>query len=90
MQEFLSNIANAVGMIGVIMILVAYLLSSMGRWAVTDIYYQLVNFIGAALILFSLYYHWNLASVVIEIAWLMISVYGMYRALKLPSPCKKT
>lgn len=81
MSAFLSSISNQVGILGVIMILIAYLLASMGRWAVTDLYYQLVNFIGAALILFSLYYHWNLASVVIEVAWLLISVYGIYRAL---------
>lgn len=79
MYEFLLAISDTVGIIGVILILIAYFLLSTGRWPSNYLWYQILNFIGAWLILFSLYFHWNLASVVIEIAWVAISMLGMYR-----------
>lgn len=81
MNDILLEIANPVGMVGVILILIAYFYLSNGKMAANSMTYQLLNFIGAWLILYSLYFHWNLSSVVIEIAWLVISVMGMYRAL---------
>jgi hypothetical protein len=82
MYEFMYNIANPVGMVGVVIILIAYYFLSIDRWKSTGMNYQLLNFIGAWLILFSLMFHWNLSSVVIEIAWLIISFIGMYRIVK--------
>ena len=38
--------------------------------------------IGASLILISLFYEWNFPSVVIEIFWVAISLYGMAKALR--------
>lgn len=81
MFEALPAIADVVGMLGVIAILIAYFLLSIGRWSSTSFSYQCINFTGAWLILFSLYFHWNLSSVVIEIAWVAISIIGMYRAI---------
>lgn len=81
MHEFLIKISDPVGLIGVIIILVAYLLLSIGRWDSVSLRFQVVNFLGAWLILFSLYFHWNLSSVVIEISWVIISFIGIYRAL---------
>jgi hypothetical protein len=83
MYEVLANIADWIGISGVIMILVAYFLLSTGRWIADSMIYQSLNFVGAWLILFSLYFHWNLSSVVIEIAWVTISLMGMYRARKI-------
>jgi len=42
--------------------------------------YSACNGIGALLILISLYYSFNLASFVIEIAWLAISAFGLWKA----------
>lgn len=81
MYELLLKISNPVGIIGVIFILIAYFFISQGRWRANSWRYQLFNFLGAWLILFSLYFHWNLASVLIEIAWLIISLMGMWRLL---------
>lgn len=80
MYEFLSAASDAIGLVGVVIILVAYFLLSTGRWAADKMSFQFLNFLGAWLILCSLYFHWNLSSVVIEIAWVGISVIGMYRA----------
>jgi O-antigen ligase len=83
MYDFLLAISDAVGLIGVVIILVAYFFLSTGKWAAEGMLYQFLNFFGAWLILFSLYFHWNLSSVVIEVAWIFISIIGMYRAKKL-------
>ena len=82
MIELLGSISNYVGITGVIMLLIAFLLLSTGRLSSHSLHYQWVNFLGAALILFSLYFHWNLSSVVIEIAWMIISVIGIFRILR--------
>lgn len=81
MYEKLMHLSDIVGMIGVTIILVAYFLLSIGRWSPATLSYQLINFVGAWLILFSLYFHWNLSSVVIEIAWAAISIVGMCRVV---------
>ncbi len=81
MNHLLYVLADPIGMIGVILILIAYLLLSTGRWMSNTMIYQLLNFIGAWLILYSLFFHWNLSSFVIEIAWVLISMIGIYRAM---------
>jgi hypothetical protein len=80
MHDILFAISDAVGILGVIFILTAYYHLSMGIWvAAKSMRFQIMNFVGAWLILFSLYFHWNTASVMIEIAWITISIGGMYR-----------
>lgn len=80
MYDIIAIISDVVGIVGVVLILSAYLLISTGKWTAVSMIFQSFNFIGAWFILFSLYFHWNLASVVIEIAWILISMLGMYRA----------
>ena len=48
--------------------------------------YSLLNGLGALLIMVSLIYNFNLSSFVIEIAWLMISAYGLWRWYRAGSP----
>ncbi len=88
MYELLLKISDPIGIIGVILILIAYYLLSVGRWVADSFIYQFLNFIGAWMILFSLYFHWNTASVLIEVAWIVISLIGMYRVFF--PPLKKT
>jgi hypothetical protein len=75
------ELSNPIGIIGVVIILIAYFLISTGRWRSDAFIFQLINFVGAWMILYSLYFHWNLSSVIIEIAWIIISMIGMYRIL---------
>ncbi len=77
------DFADVVGIVGVVMILIAYYFLSVGKWISDSMVYQVLNFLGAWLILFSLYFHWNLSSVVIEVAWIVISVMGMVRVVRL-------
>jgi len=79
MKDFLMYYSNHVGIIGVVLTLIAYYFLSVGKMSAESIIYSLLNFVGSWLILFSLMFHWNLSSVLIEIAWISISMIGIYR-----------
>jgi hypothetical protein len=74
------NIPDMIGMIGVILILIAYFKLNMNTTAANKMDYLLLNLIGAIFLLVSLYFKWNSASVLIEIAWVIISLIGIWRA----------
>lgn len=73
---------DAAGMVGVGLIVLAYLLLQTGRLAATAIAYSLLNAFGAALVLVSLAVEFNLSAFVMEAFWLLISLYGLARALR--------
>jgi hypothetical protein len=79
MIEFLSAISDIIGIIGVGIILISYFLLNTERMSSDNLTYPLSNFIGAALILVSLLFNFNLASVLMECAWILISLIGIYR-----------
>ncbi len=72
-------ISDVVGILGVGFILLAFLLLQLDKVTSSSMFYLLLNAVGALLLLFSLYYHWNLASVIIEFFWFFISCYGILR-----------
>lgn len=82
MYEMLLKIADPVGVVGVIILLAAYFAVSIERLSSKSIIYQIMNFIAGWLILFSLFFHWNTPSVIIEVSWVLISVLGMYRIIQ--------
>lgn len=67
------------GLAGVALVLVAFWLLQAGRVRGDALVYQLLNAAGAALILVSLLYDFNLSAFVIECAWVAISLYGIVR-----------
>lgn len=78
----MNYLVDAIGLLGVGVILGAYFLLQASRMKVTDLRYSILNGVGALLILYSLLYNWNTASVVIEIFWFSISVYGVMQRWK--------
>jgi len=72
---------DILGIGGVAIILMAYLLLQLEKLSVKDWRYSAVNGLGALLILISLFFSFNLASFIIEIAWLLISIFGLFKAL---------
>lgn len=76
------SLPDAIGMLGALLIVAAYFLLQTGRLAARSVAFSLVNGLGAAGILFSLVFDFNLAAFVIEFFWLVISGYGFVRALK--------
>ena len=76
-------IPNVVGITGVLLILLAYFRLQTGRVSATSIGFSMQNAAGSALILISLTFNFNLASFLIELSWLVISLFGAYRATSL-------
>ena len=72
---------DIIGTLGVGVIVITYLLLQLGRIKSDQLVYSLLNGVGAALILISLYYDFNLPSVVVEAFWLVISIFGIIRYL---------
>jgi hypothetical protein len=70
-----------VGNLGVAMMIFAYLLLQMGKLRINDLSYSLTNTLGAALVLISLLYSFNLSAFLVESFWLLISLYGLVRFL---------
>lgn len=79
MHDILLKLSDPVGITGVVLILIAYYYLSVGKWIADSMIFQSMNFLGAWFILFSLYFHWNTSSVLIEVAWIIISAVGMVR-----------
>ena len=79
--NWVSMLANVIGLIGVAMVLLAYFLLQIDRWCKNSLSYSVVNLVGSILIPFSLMVHFNLASVIIEVVWISVSSYGVWRAL---------
>ena len=72
---------DTIGLTGVFCVLLAYFLLQTHRIQMEDLRYSLLNCVGAALILVTLFFNFNLASFVIELCWLAISGYGLIRGL---------
>ena len=73
------SFADIVGTIGVLLIVFVYLLLQSDKLDPKGLSYSLTNTIGSVMILYSLMEHWNLASVVIEVFWILISLFGVWR-----------
>jgi paired small multidrug resistance pump len=67
------------GSVGVILIVAAYLLLQLERVGSSGLPYLLANAVGAALILLSLAYEFNLSAFLMEAFWLAISLLGLAR-----------
>jgi hypothetical protein len=67
------------GSAGVILIVGAYLMLQLEHSSSNDLPYLLANALGAALILLSLFVEFNLSAFLMELFWLAISVFGLYR-----------
>ena len=78
------ELSDIIGLIGVVLVLVAYLLLQMQRLQPEHISYLLMNCLGSVFILISLYYKWNLSAALVEIAWFAISAFGIVKAIQGP------
>ena len=71
-----------VGMLGTLMVLAAFFLLQAGRVSGTGIVYQLLNLFGAGGVLVSLLGQFNVSVFFLELAWILISAYGIARSFK--------
>jgi paired small multidrug resistance pump len=80
MQEsFLAIVLTAVGFAGVGLILLAFFLLHNGRFTASSTGYAIMNISGSTGILISLIVAFNWPSFVIQICWILISLYGLAR-----------
>ncbi len=80
MPEF--TFADSVGILGAAFIVMAYFFLQVGRLDSRSLTFSIANALGAAGIIFSLLYDFNLSALAIESFWLVISLYGVIRALQ--------
>lgn len=72
-------ISNIVGLAGVGLIISSFFLLQTEKFKPHSTGYLIFNLFGALMLLFSLFYNWNLASVIIECLWLVITIYGIIK-----------
>ncbi len=70
---------DALGNIGVFLIVVTYLLLQLQRLPSDGLWYSVLNAVGASLIIVSLLFDFNLSAFIIEAFWVLISLVGMVR-----------
>lgn len=70
---------DVVGTLGVALIIGSYLLVQIRRLSATGLPYTVLNTLGAAGILFSLYFDFNMSAFLVELFWLLISLLGLGR-----------
>lgn len=68
---------DIVGGAGVALIIGTYLLLQFERISSDSILYSILNALGAALIIVSLYFEFNFSAFVVEFFWLLISLFGI-------------
>jgi predicted membrane protein len=73
--------ANVIGILGSALIVFAYAYNVYAK-TVSAFVYNGTNLIGALLLTLSLMVHFNLASFLLEIVWIIIAVGGLWKAYR--------
>ena len=69
------------GNVGVVMMVIAYLLLQLEKLSGSSVSYLLLNAAGAVLVILSLIFHFNLSAFLMEVFWLLISLFGLAKPL---------
>ncbi|WP_170565231.1 CBU_0592 family membrane protein [Ruegeria atlantica] len=85
MAAFLDSLtlADAVGSFGAMVVVAAYFATQMRMMNSDDLAFPILNLAGSALIVYSLLQNFNLASMLIECFWIVISIIGIIQFIKL-------
>jgi len=76
------DVFQIIGFIGMVFIIYAYFLLQIGKYDSKSLEFQYINLVGAILLLISLCVHFNLGSFIIEVFWIIITLYGIYKHYK--------
>ncbi len=74
--------ANILGNTGVVCFLVAYYLLQKEQMVHSSLCYLGLNLAGSVLLMLSLLIDWNLSAFMLEAAWALISIAGIYKYFK--------
>ena len=72
------GLSDIVGLIGVTLLIITYAMLQFDRIDPKGFWYSFNNMVVAILVTVSLLYSFNLASMVIEVFWFGLSVYGIW------------
>ena len=72
---------DMIGSIGVATVILTYILLQTGQIRSESLLYSVLNGLGAGLIVFSLFYSFNLSAFIVEVLWVLISLYGIVKHL---------
>ena len=82
MRLIFHDLATPIGMIGVVLIVFAYLMLQIDRMTPESIQYSVMNLMGSLCLIYSLMVDWNLSAFIINIVWLIISLYGFFKSMR--------
>lgn len=74
------NMADWIGIVGSILISIAYFGVSTGRVSGESPKFQMLNLIGSIMILYSLWFRPNLGAIIIEVLWISIASYTLIKS----------
>lgn len=74
------TIADAIGLLGVILYVGAYAGLQIGFLGLSDIRYTVLNAVGGIAVIYSLIWSFNLAAFVTQVLWLFFTVIGFVRS----------
>lgn len=77
------TIVDAIGSFGALIVVAAYFATQMRMMNSDDLAFPIVNLLGSVLIVYSLVYNFNLASMLIEGFWILISLIGIIQHFRL-------
>ena len=72
---------DLVGNVGVLLMVIAYLLLQLEKLSSSATSYLLLNAAGAVMVIISLMFRFNLSAFLMEVFWLLISLYGLAKPL---------
>lgn len=76
------DIYDLIGSIGVATIIITYILLQAEKLKSESIWYSSLNAAGAGLIVFSLVFDFNFSAFIVELFWVLISLYGVFKSLR--------
>ncbi len=73
------DIFQIIGFVGMLFIVYAYFLLQTHKAEHDSLLFQILNLIGAIFLIISLLVHFNLGSFLIEVFWIIITMYGIVK-----------
>lgn len=82
MTEYISSFAaDLIGFAGSFFIVAAFAYSNLTT-QMNALWFNISNFVGAALLTISLTVNFNLPTMVLEVVWMAIALFGIFKALR--------
>lgn len=79
LAQHLNSTSTLIGYLGAAVVILAYFLNQSGLLNSDHWRFPASNLLGSALVMVSLLYHTNPPSIVIEVFWSSISIYGIWK-----------